>query len=474
MRRKNLWIGCALAACAAMGIQARADQMVFLDFTGGTKAPEASEAGTDNKKNFNTSPVVARYIDATNAALDTKEEVADMMMDDILAKMKDQYKGFWVGFTKTKPGSGAFSTVDFGANTADKVDPTLTLGQVDTGPGSQIDPGNKNKSDNAWIFADAHDRAGRTKQQAVNELATSGSHELGHLLGLNHTDGDGVAGSIMDGLFDGTMHTFTNKSKMNLAKTVNLDVNGKHVKVQELIDAINGAITEASKLFSFYDPGAGTNGRLSFSGDQGTAIPFSTGVTGGTVRNQEGFHGEAFEIVDPFGDFVIALPSSMDVIGFDINGNPILQDATVSILMNPGDVQTELLQLQLTGVHFDPAATIVNFPGTLGSDVVVDDTTDEAVAGLIELLPGFIGDVQININPAFLGQGSYLDELAALLELGLTGEFFLSTTLGDTTNGFTTASSSDDNRAGFRLIPEPASLALIAVGLPCVLRRRAA
>ncbi len=464
---------CSFATCLAMGPLAEADQTVFLDFTGGTKAPEASTAGTDNKMNFNNSPVVARYIDAANAALDTKEEVADMMMDDILAKMKDQYKGFWVGFTKTKPVAGDFSTVDFGANTADEDDAT-TLGTVDTGPGSQIDPGNKNKKDNAWIFADAHDMAGRTKQQAVNELATSGSHEMGHLLGLTHADGNGEAGGIMDGKFNGDMHTFTKGSKMKLANTVGLDVAGKHVKVKEIIDAINGAITEAFKLSTFYDPGAGTNGRVFLSGDQGTAIPFSTGVTGGTVRNQNGFHGEAFEIVDPFGDFVVALPSAMDVIGLDANGNPILQDSTVSILLDPNDIQTEILQLQLTGVHFDPAATIVNFPGTLGSDAVVDDTTDEAVAGLIELLPGFLGDVQVNINPAFLGQGSYLDELMALLDLGLSGQFFLSTTLGDTTAGFTLPGSSDENNAGFRIIPEPASLLLFTLGLSCVLRRRTA
>jgi hypothetical protein len=445
----KLRYGCALAAGLTIASGVQGDQTVFLDFTGGTGAPGGS-SNTANKKAFKESSVVAAYIDANNSALDTKEEVATKMMDDILAKMQDQYKGFWVSFTKTAPGAGKFSSVDFGANTTGSS--ATTLGTVDTGPGSQIDPGNKTKDDDAWVFADAHTKAGRSMQQSVNELATSASHELGHLLGLTHDDGGNGAGSIMDGTFSGAMHGFTDGSKGKLANTVGLMVGGKHVTVQELIDSILGAISEAARLTSTFDPGAGPLGSVILGGDQPSVFPGTSTVTGGTIKRSNGFHGDAFGINDPLGDFFIVMPDQLEVVGFDTQGNPVLQDSTVLFVQDPLiPIGTEILQMQLTGVHFDPDATLVDFPGTPGSAVVVDDTTAEATPGLTEPLGGFVGEAQIFINPGLLGMGTYLDELDAMLQSGFQTEFFLSTDLDQQSNGFTAFGATGFNNTGFRL-----------------------
>ncbi len=79
-----------------------------------------------------------------------------------------------------------------------------------------IDATNAVKTDDALICLDIHDYAGlvNTQNEWRNEVANSGSHELGHLLGLTHADGDGA--TLMNGLYDGIDKAFKAGSQTKL------------------------------------------------------------------------------------------------------------------------------------------------------------------------------------------------------------------------------------------------------------------
>lgn len=109
---------------------------------------------------------------------------------------------------------------------ADKIDGT---GGDAIGAGSAA-PYNLDRSDDAVVCVDQHFPGGSvdTAAEFGIELANTASHELGHLLGLEHADGN--AASLMNGAFDGADKGFSDADEQavlnaqpNLVQIVFLD-----------------------------------------------------------------------------------------------------------------------------------------------------------------------------------------------------------------------------------------------------------
>lgn len=97
--------------------------------------------------------------------------------------------------------------------------PGLTRIQIDALGASQfLDKGNTSLGGLAWVFVSAHNVSG-IPDENLAELANSISHELGHLLGIEHADGE--ANSIMapTAVF-GTDKGFSNISRRKLAESL--------------------------------------------------------------------------------------------------------------------------------------------------------------------------------------------------------------------------------------------------------------
>ena len=103
-----------------------------------------------------------------------------------------------------------FSPGNFGI--ADRIDGTGG-GALGVGSGA---PYNLDMTDDALICADNHAPTAQvdTAAEFINEMANTISHELGHLLGLEHADGN--AGSLMDGLYDGFDKSFSDPDEQTV------------------------------------------------------------------------------------------------------------------------------------------------------------------------------------------------------------------------------------------------------------------
>jgi hypothetical protein len=95
---------------------------------------------------------------------------------------------------------------------ADKIDGTGG-GALGVGSGA---PYNQDMTDDALICADNHVATAQvdTAAEFINEISNTISHELGHLLGLEHADGN--AGSLMNGLYDGFDKDFTDPDEQTV------------------------------------------------------------------------------------------------------------------------------------------------------------------------------------------------------------------------------------------------------------------
>jgi hypothetical protein len=95
---------------------------------------------------------------------------------------------------------------------ADKIDGTGG-GALGIGSGA---PYNLDMTDDALVCANSHvvTASVDTAAEFIDEVANTISHELGHLLGLEHADGN--AGSLMDGAYDGTNKSFSDADEQTV------------------------------------------------------------------------------------------------------------------------------------------------------------------------------------------------------------------------------------------------------------------
>ena len=115
------------------------------------------------------------------------------IVGEVLGDLATAFAGSGVAFTANRPTSGtAFSTVYVGGDDSRFAQYGSFLGLAE-----DVDVGNRNHSDNAFVFSD--ELAGATSVETyAQSLAAIIEHETGHLLGYEHNNEEAGAGLLSD------------------------------------------------------------------------------------------------------------------------------------------------------------------------------------------------------------------------------------------------------------------------------------
>ncbi len=147
-------------------VQGVAGQQVFLDFDG---AQDVSYDG----------PVHVGPIDVPAFAVPGSPDDVDAVIGSIVSSLNERFEALDVHFTATEP-LGEFSTVYVGGNGADFASYGNYFGLAE-----QVDRGNLDPSDEAFVFSEAipgFDDLSLWAERVTDTIA----HEAGHLLGFEH------------------------------------------------------------------------------------------------------------------------------------------------------------------------------------------------------------------------------------------------------------------------------------------------
>ncbi len=165
----------AQTATSAADFDARAPQVIYLSFEG-EKIIGCSNHCSDAKTNRSWVLGETKTVPAFDHTPYGKDRAA--VIADLVARVRTLYDGYNVEFTTARPGSGAYTLIVVGGDSA------LMATKQQVVSSSPADCGNLNRSDVGFVFANAF-------ALGVDLLAVNVAHETGHTLGLAHVDRPG-------------------------------------------------------------------------------------------------------------------------------------------------------------------------------------------------------------------------------------------------------------------------------------------
>ena len=171
----------------------------------------------------------------------TKKQIADMVMDGVLDKLKEIYQEIWIDFTKTKPDEGEFVTIDFPGKVTSIAPPIFRhRGGVGRFLGlAPSDPGDQRWDEKGWVLIEEArhkfwrlEKNGQgelvsvdeflTKEQIIALISKTAAHEIAHTLGLDHPDQDNHVFPLPEGekpTTEGVIRTVIDPEKGNIMST---------------------------------------------------------------------------------------------------------------------------------------------------------------------------------------------------------------------------------------------------------------